>query len=229
VFFARWTAWIPFATLGAILVIVAYHMSEWRAFRSQFRAPRSDLVVMLTTFVLTVLVDLTVALQVGMVLAAFLFMKRMSEVTNVQAVTREFEDAGDPYATDPDRVRRRLLPPGVEVYEINGPFFFGAARSFQEQVESVLGTPKVMILRMRNVPAMDSTGMHALGEVVRRARGSGTLVLLSDVHSQPMMALGRSHLLDEIGDDHIFGSIEDALEYVRLRNTETGPVESTPV
>lgn len=222
-FFARWTSWIPFATLAAILIVVAYHMSEWRAFRSQFSAPRSDLAVMITTFALTVLVDLTVALQVGMVLAAFLFMKRMSEVTNVQAVTREFDDPADPYSTDPNRVRRRLLPPGVEVYEINGPFFFGAAKSFQEQVEAVLGKPSVLILRMRNVPAMDSTAMHALAEVVRRARRSGTMVLLSDVHSQPMIALGRSYLLDEIGEDHIFGRIEDALDYVRARDAAPGP------
>jgi SulP family sulfate permease len=215
-FFGRWAAYIPFATLGAILVVVAYHMSEWRAFRAQFSAPKSDVIVMLTTFLLTVLVDLTVAIQVGMVLAAFLFMKRMSEVTNVQAVTREFvEDDSDVYATDPNSVRRRQVPKGVAVYEINGPFFFGAAQTFREQVEPVIGKPRVLILRMRNVPAMDATGIHALGEVIRRSRRGGTLVLLSDVHSQPMVALGRSHLLEEIGDDHIFGSIDDALERAR--------------
>jgi sulfate permease, SulP family len=215
-FFGRWAAYIPFATLGAILVIVAYHMSEWRAFRAEFTAPLSDISVMLATFILTVVVDLTVAIQVGMVLASFLFMKRMSEVTNIQMVTREFRDDDDAFATDPNAVRRRAIPDGVEVYEINGPFFFGAAKTFKEQVESVLGRPRVLILRMRNVPAIDSTGMHTLGELVRRSRGSGTLVLLSDVHSQPMMALGRSHLLDEIGEDAIFGNIDDALNRARV-------------
>jgi SulP family sulfate permease len=214
-FFGGLAAHIPFATLAAILVIVAYHMSEWRAFRAEFTAPKSDVLVMLSTFVLTVAVDLTVASQVGMVLAAFLFMKRMSEVTNVQVVTREFRDNGDVYQTDTNAVRRRVVPAGVEVFEINGPFFFGAAKTFKEQVESVLGQPKVLILRMRNVPAIDSTGLHALGELVHRTRRDGSLVLLSDVHSQPMIALGRSQLLDEIGDDCIFGNLDDALERAR--------------
>ena len=214
-FFGRWASYIPFATLAAILVVVSYHMSEWRAFRAEFTAPRSDVAVMLATFTLTVVVDLTVAIQVGVVLAAFLFMRRMSEVTNVQAVTREFRDGGDPYDTDPNSVRRRDVPEGVEVYEINGPFFFGAAKTFTEQVEAVLGRPEVLILRMRNVPAMDSTGLHALGEVVKRSRSQGTLVLLSDVHAQPMVALGRSWLLDELGDDAIFGNIDAALNRAR--------------
>ncbi len=214
-FFGGLAGYIPFAALGAILVIVAYHMSEWRAFRAEFTAPKSDVLVMLTTFLLTVIVDLTVAIQVGMVLAAFLFMKRMSEVTNVQVVTREFRDNGDTYGTDTNAVRSREIPPGVEVFEINGPFFFGAAKTFKEQVESVLGQPKVLILRMRNVPAMDSTGLHALGELVHRTRKDGALILLSDVHSQPMIALGRSQLLDELGEGAIFGNLDDALERAR--------------
>jgi SulP family sulfate permease len=228
-FFGRWASYIPFAALAAILIVVAYHMSEWRTFRAEFTAPRSDVIVMVTTFALTVLIDLTVAIQVGIVLAAFLFMKRMSEVTNVQVVTREFADNGDVYATDPNSVRRRQIPRGVEVYEINGPFFFGAAKTFREQVEPVIGNPRVLILRMRNVPAIDATGMHALGEVIRRSRRSGTLVLLSDVHSQPMIALGRSHLLEEIGEDHIFGSIDDALERARAElGLAPPPAEQVP-
>jgi SulP family sulfate permease len=213
-FFGRLAGLIPFATLAAILVVVAYHMSEWRAFKGEFTAPRSDLLVMLITFTLTVVVDLTVAIQVGLVLAAFLFMKRMSEVTNVQAVAREFVEDGDPYATDPNAVRIREVPEGVEVFEINGPFFFGAAKQFKEHVEPVLGRPKVLILRMRNVPAIDSTGLHALGEVVHRSRPR-TLVVLSDVHAQPLIALGRSYLLDEIGEENIFGNVDDALNRAR--------------
>jgi SulP family sulfate permease len=225
-FFGRWAGYIPFATLGAILIVVAYHMSEWRAFKAEFTAPRSDALVMLVTFVLTVAVDLTVAIQVGIVLAALLFMKRMAEVTNVQAITRELRDNGDFYATDPNAARRRHVPDGVEIYEINGPFFFGAAKEFTERVEAVLGKPKVLILRMRNVPAIDSTGLHALGSVWKRSRSAGTLVLLSDVHTQPMMALGRSYLLDEIGDENIFGNLDDALNRAR---THLGlPVEPTP-
>ena len=215
-FFGRWAAYIPFATLAAILAVVAYHMSEWRSFRAEFRAPKSDLAVLLITFGLTVVVDLTVAIQVGMVLAAFLFMRRMAEVTNVSVVTREFEEAtGDPHRSDPNAVHRRVVPPGVEVYEINGPFFFGAAETFKERVGAIEGRPRVLIIRMRNVPAIDSTGMHALGDLVRRSRRDGVRVLLSDVHAQPLVALGRSHLLDELGEENIFGNLDDALNAAR--------------
>src|SRR5688500_50490 len=208
-FFGKLAGYIPFATLAAILVIVAYNMSEWRSFRSELYAPLSDAFVMIITFTLTVAVDLVVAIEVGMVLASFLFMKRMSEVTNVQVVTREFSDDRRLSPTDVDFTKR--APPGVEIFEINGPFFFGAATMFKEEVESVLGKPKVLIIRMRNVPDIDSTGLHALKQIVRRSRRERTQVLLSDVHSQPMMALGRSELLDELGEENIFGNIEDAL------------------
>jgi SulP family sulfate permease len=223
-FFGRWAALIPMATLAAILVIVAYHMSEWRTFRTELRSPKSDVAVLLTTFFLTVLVDLTVAIEVGIVLAALLFMRRMAEVTNVSILTRELDDEGDLYATDPNAVRRREIPAGVEVYEINGPFFFGAAEQFKDTLGRVAKKPKVLIIRMRNVPAIDSTGIRALADVVRRTRKDGTLVLLSDVHAQPLVALGRSDLLDEIDDDNIFGNLDDALNRARAEIGEP-PVE----
>jgi SulP family sulfate permease len=210
--FGSYAELIPFPTLAAILLQVADNMSEWRAFRAEMRAPKSDVLVMLTTFGLTVFIDLTVAIQVGMVMASFLFMKRMSEVTNVQVVTREFRDDVD--SNDTETLNRKV-PAGVEVFEINGPFFFGAATAFKEQVEAVLGKPRVLIIRMRNVPAIDSTGLHALTELVRRSRNQRTRVLLSDVHSQPMIALGRSHLLDELGEENIFGNVDDALAHAR--------------
>lgn len=214
-FFGRWAALIPMATLAAILVVVAYHMSEWRTFRTELRSPKSDVAVLLTTFLLTVLVDLTVAIEVGIVLAALLFMRRMAEVTNVSVITRELDDEGDLYSTDANAVRRRAVPKGVEVYEINGPFFFGAAEQFKDTLGRVARKPKVLIIRMRNVPAIDSTGIRALADVTRRTRKEGTLVLLSDVHAQPLVALGRSDLLDEIGDDNIFGNLDDALNRAR--------------
>ena len=214
-FFGRWAALIPMAVLAAILVVVAYHMSEWRTFRTELRSPKSDVAVLLTTFFLTVLVDLTVAIEVGIVLAALLFMRRMAEVTNVSVITRELDDEGDLYSTDENAVRRRAIPTGVEVYEINGPFFFGAAEQFKDTLGRVARKPKVLIIRMRNVPAIDSTGIRALADVTRRTRKEGTLVLLSDVHAQPLVALGRSDLLDEIGDDNIFGNLDDALNRAR--------------
>ncbi|HEX6064364.1 MAG TPA: sulfate permease [Longimicrobiales bacterium] len=210
-FFGQWVARVPLAVLAAILLVVAYHMSEWRTFQAEFSAPKSDLIVLLTTFTLTIVFDLTVAVQVGMVLAAFLFMKRMSEVTNVQAVTREFID---PQGRGGDV--RGKVPKGVEIYEINGPFFFGAAEHFKEQVNTVASKPKVLIILMRNVPAIDSTGMHALKQLARRVRKDGTRIMIAEVHAQPMIALGKSYLLDEIGEENLYGSVEEALEAARL-------------
>jgi SulP family sulfate permease len=208
-FLGKWAALIPMAVLGAILLVVAYNMSEWHAVVSLLKAPRSDVVVMLLTLVLTVVVDLTVAIEVGMVLAAFLFMRRMAEVTNVSVIAREFTE--NITEQDPNSAHTRRIPHGVVVYEINGPFFFGAAETFKDTLARTAGKPRVLILRMRNVPAIDATGMAALMDVVRRSRRDGTLVLLSDVHAQPMMALGRADLLDEIGEDGIFGNVDDAL------------------
>jgi SulP family sulfate permease len=215
-FFGRWAGLIPLATLAAILVVVAYHMSEWRAFRAELTAPRSDVAVLLGTFALTVLVDLTVAIAVGMVLSAFLFMRRMAEVTNVKLVTIEDDDAGDLYATDLNGVRTRVVPDSVEVYEVNGPFFFGAAETFKDTLAQIARKPKVLIVRMRNVPALDSTGMHVLKDLVQRTRRDGTLVLLSDVHTQPLIALSRSALLEDIGEENLFGNIDDALNRARV-------------
>jgi SulP family sulfate permease len=200
--------------LAAILVVVAYHMSEWRAFLAELRSPKSDVAVLLTTFTLTVLVDLTVAIEVGMVLAAFLFVRRMSEVTNISAVTRELED-DDADEADPNAVARRRIPRGVEVYEINGPFFFGAAETFKETLRTVAAKPKVLVIRMRHVLALDSTGMHALKSVVHQARQDGTVVLLSDVHMQPLVALTGTVALDEIGRENLFGNLDDALNRAR--------------
>src|SRR6476660_9606344 len=183
--FGKWAALVPLASLAAILVVVSYHMSEWRTFRSELTAPKSDVVVLLATFLLTVLVDLTVAIEVGMVLAVFLFMRRMAEVTNVSIVTRELADADGDDEGDPNAVRDRSVPSGVEVFEINGPFFFGAAEQFKDTINQVGKKPKVLIIRMRDVPAIDATGLHALQELARRCRREGTLLLLSDVHAQP--------------------------------------------
>src|SRR2546422_9462963 len=124
-------------------------MSEWRTFVNEFRAPKSDVAVLLTTFLLAVCWDLTVAVEVGMVLAAFLFMRRMAEVTNISVLTHEFQDPVNDFETDPNAVRRRVVPAGVEVYEITGPFFFGAAETFKDRLGRIAVRPKVLILRMR--------------------------------------------------------------------------------
>ncbi len=219
-FVGRWAALIPLATLAAILVVVAYHMSEWRTFLAELRSPKSDVIVLLTTFLLTLLVDLTVGIGVGMILAAFLFIRRMAEVTQTSIVTSSFDedvsgDDGDPYEIDSDSVRRRTIPKEVEVYEINGPFFFGAAEAFRDTLGRVARKPKVLIIRMRHVLALDSTGMYALSELARRSKADGATVLLADVHVQPMIALRGSPALKDIGEGNLFGDLDDALNRAR--------------
>jgi sulfate permease, SulP family len=216
-FFGRWAALIPLAVLAAIVLVVAWRLSEWKVFVNELGAPWSDAAVMLTTFILTIVVDLSVAIGVGMVLASFLFMRRMAEVTNVSVVSREFDDGPVGAGDESGAIYRRRIPEGVEVYEINGPFFFGAAEKFKATLDQVSRRPRVLIVRMRNVPAIDSTAMHALKELVRRTRLQGTQVLLSDVHSQPLVALQRADLLAEIGEDNIFGDVDAALEAARTR------------
>lgn len=215
-FFGKLAALIPMAVLAAILVMVSYHMSQWRSFVAEFRAPKSDVLVLLTTFLLTVLVDLTVAVEVGMVLAAFLFMKRMAEVTNVRLLSAEFEDEPDRALTGPGSPTAREIPAGVDIYEVDGPFFFGAAESFKTALSSVARKPKVLIIRMRRVPVIDSSGLAALRDVVQRSRREGTLVILSDVHSQPVIALTNSAFFEELGEANLLGNLDDALNRARL-------------
>ena len=221
-FFARWAELIPLAVLAAIVLVVAYRLSEWRVFFHELRAPRSDALVMVATFLLTLLVDLTVGIGVGMVLAAFLFMKRMAEITNVTLVRQELDESAVEPGNDGGAIYRRRIPAGVEVYEINGPFFFGAAEKFKATLNEVSRRPKVLVIRMRHVPAIDSTAMHALEDLVSRTRREGTLVLLSDVGPQPLAALERSGLLDQIGREHLFGDVDQALDAARRQMEPAG-------
>jgi SulP family sulfate permease len=214
-FFGHWAGLVPMATLAAILVVVAYNMSEWRTFRAELRSAKSDVAVLLATFSLTVLVDLTVAIEVGMILAAFLFMRRMAEATNISVLTHEFLEPEDDYERDPNWVGRRTVPPGVEVYEISGPFFFGAAEMFKDRLSQIAGKPRVLILRMRHVLTVDSTALHALRDVVARCRREGTLVVLSDVHAQPVIGLVQSGIQAVIGEENVQGNIDDALNRAR--------------
>jgi SulP family sulfate permease len=217
--FGRWAARIPLAVLAAILAMVAYHMSDWRTFLAELRAPKSDVAVLLATFLLTVLVDLTVAIEVGVVLASFLFMRRMSEVTRVN-VYRGGADEGldeDDGEQDPDGVALRDVPRGVEVYEIEGPFFFGAAETFKSTLARVAARPRVLIVRLRHVPAIDSTGLHVLEDLRRRCRRDRTRLLLSDVHTQPLAAMERSGFVAALGAENLCGTIDDALAVARER------------
>ena len=210
-FFARSAGLIPLAALAGILFVVAWRMSEWRVFKNELRGDWTDSLVMVTTFLLTVVFDLTVAIAVGMVLAAFLFMKRMSEVVGVNEVTREFADA-EGGSGDQEAIYRRRIPPGVEVYEINGPFFFGAAERFKDTVGDLSSRPRVLIIRMRNVPAIDSTAAHALRHLVGRTRRDGTRIVVAGIQRRPLETLRNIGLADEIGRENIVDDIDTALE-----------------
>ena len=181
------------------------------------RIPGPFVALIVTTLLVKVMhLPVETAISVGMVLAAFLFMKRMAEVTNVRAVTQEFEeDDADRSGSDENGGRLRDIPPGVEIYEINGAFFFGAAETFKSTLALVARKPKVLIIRMRNVLLLDSTGMHALKDVVHRSRKDGTAVLLSDVHMQPLVALTGSTVLEEIGSENVFSDLDEALQRAR--------------
>jgi sulfate permease, SulP family len=212
-FFGSYAKLIPMAALAAILIIVAYDMSEWHSFISLLKSPKSDVVVLLTTFFLTVIFDLTIAIEIGMVLAVLLFMKRMAEVSNVSVVTREIVDEDE--KNDPNAVSKKQIPDGAEVFEINGPFFFGAAKKFKDQMLKIEKPPKVRIIRMRNVPAVDATGLQTLRDFHSDAQKYNTLLLLSGVHTQPLFAMTQAGVFELYGEENIFGNIDDALDYTR--------------
>jgi SulP family sulfate permease len=210
-----WAAWIPMPTLAGILLVVAYNMSEWHVFARLLRGPRSDVLVLLATFVLTVAVDLTVAIQVGVVLASLLFMRRMAEVTEVKAMREILDYEREDDAEEP----LRDVPADIDVFEINGSFCFGAARKFTEALLASQTRPRAVVLRMRHVLAMDATGLHAVEDVAARLRRRGTRLLLSGVHAQPLVALERSGALERIGAENVFASFSEALEELRRGET----------
>lgn len=208
IFVGKWAALVPMACLAGILTIVCYHMSEWRTFRAELRSPRSDVAVLLVTFGLTVVVSLVVAIEVGMVLAAFLFMRRMAEVAgvNVAPLTDETPDA-DAMNVAAGR--------GIQIYEINGPLFFGAAAAFKQTLSDIAKRPDVIILRMGRVPAIDATGLRTLADIVHRFRRDGTRVILSELHAQPRQALERSPVMDDVGEENIADSQTTAVQLAR--------------
>ena len=209
-FVGKWVALIPMATLAGILVVVAYNMSEWESFVAVFKGPRSDVAVLLTTFLLTVLVDLTVAIEVGIVLAAFLFMRNMIKFSNVSMLTKDFEDQGN--EKDKYAVENFVIPADVEVFEITGPLFFGAAYKFKDAMRLIEKPPKILIIRMRQVPIIDATGVRTLEEVYKESKHRGTKLVLSEVHSiQVMKELQDARLLFSIGKANVTKTFQEAV------------------
>ncbi|MBI1909999.1 MAG: STAS domain-containing protein [Deltaproteobacteria bacterium] len=212
--FGHWARLIPLCVLAAILVIVSYHMSEWRAFKALLRGPRMDLAVLLTTFLLTVFVDLTVAVEVGMLLSLILFMKRMTDVTSVREVKEALDDDLD--ETDlreaEDATSQRTIPEGVDVYEAEGAFFFGVSELFRDMMEIGKNPSPVMILRMRHVLLLDATGLRALKDLRKQCLRYKVHLILCGIHAQPLMAMEQSGLLAEFGEKNVLGSLDEALE-----------------
>jgi SulP family sulfate permease len=217
IFFGPWAALIPMAALAGILINVAYNMSEWHLFVRIFKSPKSDIIVLMTTFLLTVFIDLTVAIKFGVVLAALLFMRRMSEATQVGYITDSFldQETDEEDIVDQNRISQKNVPSDVEVFEINGPFFFGAADKFKDTIRGLEKKPKVLILRMRHVPMIDATGLSALENVLNLSKQDGTRIILSGVQPKPLEKIKRAGLLKHIEDENIQPTIDHAIDRAR--------------
>lgn len=206
---------VPLCSLSAVLFMIAWGMSEIHHFIHLFTAPKKDIAVLLAVFILTVLINITAAVQMGIILAAILFMKQMSDLTDVVSTAQYFEEEGLETGQDPYAISKKEVPQGVEVYEINGPFFFGVADRLKNLLNEMQKPPKIFILRMRRVPTIDATGLHALEEFYRECKRQGTTLLLSGVKKNPMSHLKRYQVDGLIGEDRIFPHINQALDYAR--------------
>jgi SulP family sulfate permease len=203
-------SYIPLPCLAGILVMVAYNMSEWRSFKALLRNSRADVLVLLTTFFLTVFIDLTIAIEFGLLMAIVLFLKRVAETSSISVIQNEINRADYDDSSENEKLN---IPEGVEIYEINGPFFFGLANKFDEVEHVSIGKrAKIRILRMRKVPFIDSTGLHNLRNLHKRCKQLKIKIILSGVNNEVLASLEKSGLADDIGKDFIFSHIEIALK-----------------
>lgn len=203
--------YIPMACLAGVLVVVSYGMCGWRSFLALMKNPKSDVTVLLITFFLTIIFDLTIAIEVGLIIACLLFMKRMSETTDVKVIMDEI-DPNDESDIKLENNEHLIIPNGVEVYEINGPYFFGAGNRFEEIMASFGDRPKVRIIRMRKVPFVDSTGIHNLTNLCIMSQKEGIQIVLSGVNPKVHAVLARSGFYELIGEENICSHINIALE-----------------
>lgn len=207
-------AYIPMACLAGVLVIVSYNMSGWRTFIQLFKNPKSDVIVLMMTFLLTVIFDLTIAIEVGLLVTCLLFMKRMAESTQIKVIADEIDPNDE---TDAEVHEEALtIPEGVEVYEINGPYFFGIANRFEELMAELDNHPKVRIIRMRRVPFIDSTGIHNLQNLCEMSHREGTHIVLSGVTPNVYSVLEHNGFCHLLGKDHICPNINVALERAEM-------------
>ena len=201
--------YIPMACLAGVLVIVSYNMSGWRTFKALLKNPKSDVAVLLITFFLTVIFDLTVAIEIGLVIACVLFMKRVMETTEISVIKDEIDPNKE---SDLEVHEERLtIPKGVEVYEINGPYFFGIATKFEETMAQLGDRPKIRIIRMRKVPFIDSTGIHNLTNLCQMSQKENIHIILSGVNEKVHNVLEKSGFYELLGKENICSNINEAL------------------
>lgn len=226
----KYAEMIPMAALAAILFQVAFNMSGYRSFIKLFKSPRSDVIVLVMTFALTVVFDLTVAIQVGVLLAAIFFIRRMSEVAQVDFVTEALKEDDGEESLDFYNLGSRQVPKGVVVYEIAGSLFFGAVDKFKETLSQISGNPKVLVLRMRQVHSIDASGIQMIEDLISRCKKDNMQLLLSGVHTQPVVALTRAGMMAKIGEKNMLANIDAALNRAReiLGITLVEPEEKGP-
>ena len=203
-------AFIPMSCLAGVLVIVSYNMSGWRTFLQLMKNPKSDIIVLFMTFFLTVIFDLTVAIEVGLLVACLLFMRRMAETTQIKVIADEIDPNDETDAVVHEE--HLIIPEGVEVYEINGPYFFGIANKFEELMANMNDHPKVRVIRMRRVPFIDSTGIHNLQNLCEMSHREGTHIVLSGVTPNVYTVLEHNGFCKLLGKDHICPNINVALD-----------------
>lgn len=211
-FIGKWAAMIPMATLAAVLMVVAYNMSEWREFQHLLKSPRGDIAVLLATFLLTVFIELTVAIQVGILLAAFLFLQKMSNEAHVDIITDTLRDEDEFEGRD---VSDLDIPKRVEVFEVYGSLFFGAVSQFKESIRVVTNRPKVIILRMRHVPTIDASGIHILEELVNEMHARGAIVVFSAVSRSVYRVMRSSGFVELVDRNNFAPDIFAALKTAR--------------
>lgn len=204
--------YIPMACLAGVLVVVSYGMSGWRSFLALMKNPKSDVTVLLITFFLTIIFDLTIAIEVGLIIACLLFMRRMSETTDVHVISNEINPDDEDSDMHLGNIEHLTIPKGVEVYEINGPYFFGAGNRFEEIMATLGDRPKVRIIRMRKVPFVDSTGIHNLTNLCEMSQKEGIQIVLSGVTEKVHSQLNKAGFYDIVGQDNICSHIDIALD-----------------
>ena len=215
-FLMPYAKYIPMACLAGVLVVVSYNMSGWRTVRELMHNPKSDIFVLWLTFILTVIFDLTIAIEVGLMLACLLCMRRMAETTRVSVLTDEIDPTAETDLAENPNLEHLTIPKQVEVYEINGPYFFGIANKFEEVMARMKERPKVRIIRMRKVPFIDSTGMHNLTNLIKMSEKEGIKVILSGVNDYVRGILAKNGFNELIGEENICPNINVALEKAKV-------------